>query len=80
MELPIIISNIYHTEISFLMITNYNSTQINLTPEVIMSDITDAPKVSHHCWLVLVLLVTYTAADMVDVPWSPNSVDWCWDC
>ena len=49
MELPIIISNIYRTEISFLMITNYNSTQINLTPEVIMSDITDAPKVSHQC-------------------------------
>ena len=37
-------------------------------PEVIMTDITDAPKVSHQCWLVLVLLVTYTTADMVDDP------------
>ena len=22
--------------------------------------------------------MTYTALDMVDAPWSPSSVDWCW--
>ena len=29
---------------------------------------------------VLVLCVTYTAADRVDAPWFPSSVDCCWYC
>ena len=40
----------------------------HLTLEVIMSDITDAPMVSHQCWMVLVLLVTYTTTYMVYDP------------